>query len=72
MGSSTSRRGSPAWQSRNTPGADPKVSKGSIVHAEGTHQSGHDDHGRDGMGGARKKSAARKTSARNPGPHGYS
>lgn len=73
MGTSKTFRAGPGWEKRNTPGAAPKVSKGAIVHAEGTHMSGADEYGRMGMRkGTRKKSKHGKMSAKNPGPHGYS
>jgi len=40
LGKSKSYREGPAFTARNTPGADPKVSKGPVVKAEGTHMSG--------------------------------
>ena len=70
MGKSKSWRAGPGWESRNTPGGDPKVSKGAVVKAEGTHMSGG-GYGRKGHGG-RNKSKSGKMGAKNPGPHGYS
>lgn len=73
MGSSKSYRGGPAYEARNTPGADTKPSKGAIMHAEGTHMGGYDESGRKGMKSkTRMKSKGGKMSGKNPGPHGYS
>lgn len=73
MGSSKTFRGSPGYESRNTPGAEPKVSKGAIVRAEGTHTSGYDQSGRKGLrSGARQKSRSGMTAAKNSGPYGRS
>lgn len=73
MGSSTSHRKGPQWTGRNTPGANPKVSKGAVVKAEGTHMSGATDEGRKGMPAkARSKSMSGRKPAKNTGPHGYS
>ena len=73
MGSSKTFRAPPSWQARNTPGGKTYPSKGAVVKAEGTHMSGSHDYGRKGMKkGARNKSKSGMTSAKNPGPHGYS
>lgn len=73
MGASKTYRGGPAYETRNTPGADSKVSKGSIVRAEGSHVSGHDQSGRKGLrSGTRMKSRSGMTGAKNSGPYGQS
>lgn len=72
MGMSKSYRGTPGWEKRNTPGAAPKVSKGAVVKAEGTHMSGEDEHGRKGSKGGKGKGRSGKMPYKNPGPHGYS
>ena len=72
MGKSKTYRAPPGWEKMNTPGAYPKVSKGAVVVAEGTHMSGSDDYGQHAGSGARNKSKSGKASAKNPGPHGYS
>ena len=70
MGTSKTYRAGPGWEKRNTPGAAPKVSKGAIVHAEGTHMSGYDESGRKGLRkGTRQKSRSGGMSAKNPGIH---
>ena len=74
MGTSKTYRKGPGWEARNTPGAEPKVSKGAIVNAEGTHMSGYDSHGQKAGHGARIKSKSGRTPAGNKGMgiHGYS
>lgn len=73
MGMSKTYRGGPGFEGRNTPGGNPKVSKGSPVKAEGTHQSGYDSSGRSGLRkGSRMKSRSGMTSAKNSGPYGKS
>ncbi len=72
MGSSRTYRKPPGWESRNTPGAEPKVSKGAIMKPEGTVMSGYDESGQKAGHGARNKSKSGMMSAKNPGPHGYS
>lgn len=73
MGKSKSYRNGPGWQSRNTPGAATKASRGAVVHAEGTHMSGSDEYGRGGMGkSARSKSKAGRMPAKNSSPYGRS
>ena len=73
MGHSKSYRGAPGYQARNTPGANPKVSKGAVVKAEGTHMSSDGDYGRKGMrSAARQKSRSGSMGAKNSGPYGNS
>lgn len=72
MGSSKTYRGAPGWEPKNTPRGENKVSKGAIVNAEGTHQSGSNDYGRKGLrSGARMKSRSGMKSAKS-GTYGQS
>ena len=71
MGQSKSWKAAPGWESRNTPRGETKVSKGAVVNAEGTHQSGNDDSGRAGMKRSTKSSSSEK-SGKTKGIYGQS
>jgi len=73
MGKSKSYRGGPAFQGRNTPGAETTPSRGSHSDGEGTKMSGTDGYGRMGMSkGTRAKSKSGKVSAKAKGIYGQS
>lgn len=64
MGKSSSFRGGPGWQERNTPGGTTKVSKGAVVKPEGSYMSDGGSGRKGPRKGTRSKSRSGMASTR--------